>query len=299
MEAIFSLALGFFVVFTLAAISGMFSERSGVVNLGIEGFMTIGALAYVSFCFMVKKTSNNVEDLHVLYLLVGALFSMVVAGLFSLLQTLMVLKLKTDQIISGTVINLLAQGIALFIVHIQGFGTGGTILGSLSPKLISLNYFIAYAIFTMLVTVTIGLYFTFTKVGTRHIAAGENPQALDAAGVKVNRYRFVCIIISGAIAGLAGTMFVVTQSLQNFNGSVQGLGFIALAIMIIGQWRVSLIVMLCIIFSIMFSIGQKITGWNSLPRALPFIMSIVVMVIASKWSSPPQASGVPFDKTLR
>ncbi|AVN60652.1 ribose ABC transporter permease [Mesoplasma entomophilum] len=299
MEAIFSLAIGFFVVFTLGAISGMFSERSGVVNLGIEGFMTIGALAYVSFCFMIRKTTNNYEDLHILYLLIGAIFSMVVAGIFSLLQTLMVLKLKTDQIISGTVINLLAQGIALFIVHIQGFGTGGTVLGSISPKLISFNYFIFYAVFTLFVTVGIGLYFTFTKVGTRHIAAGENPQALDAAGVKVNKYRFICITISGAISGLAGTMFVITQSLQNFNGSVQGLGFIALAIMIIGQWRVSLIVMFSIIFSIMFSIGQKITGLNSLPRALPFIMSIVVMVVASKWSSPPQASGIPFDKTLR
>ncbi|ATZ18367.1 ABC transporter permease [Mesoplasma melaleucae] len=299
MEAIFSLALGFFVVFTLGTISGMFSERSGVINLGIEGFMTIGALAYVSFSFMIKKTTTNYEELHILYLIFGACFSMVVASLFSLLQTLMVLKLETDQIISGTVINLLAQGIALFIVHIEGFGTGGTILGSLSPKLISFNYFIGYAVVILLATFALGLYFTFTKVGTRHIAAGENPQALDAAGIKVNKYRFICITISGAIAGLAGTMFVITQSLQNFNGSVQGLGFIALAIMIIGQWKVSLILMFSIVFSILFSIGQKITGLNALPRALPFIMSLVVMVIASKWSLPPQASGVPFDKTLR
>ncbi|ATI74312.1 ABC transporter permease [Mesoplasma florum] len=303
METIFKLFLAFFAIFTLAAIAGMFTERSGIVNLGIEGFMTIGALFYTLSIYFIKDAGVDVVSIKVLIIIIAFIFAMIGGSLFSLLHSFMSLKLKTDQVISGTVINLLAQGIGLFVVNIEAVSNGSTINAQISPEVMNgFSFLTAYMLIAFCFSLVIGLYFTFTKTGTRHISAGENPNALDAAGIKVNKYRFVCITISGAIAGLSGAIFVITQTLQNFDGSVQGLGFISLAIMIIGQWRVSLIVFFSGIFSIMFAIGTGLdigSQFRPLTKALPFMMSIFVMVIASKWSSPPQASGIAFDKTLR
>ncbi|WP_339021031.1 ABC transporter permease [Spiroplasma endosymbiont of Atherix ibis] len=299
----------FFVIFMLAAIAGMFSERSGVVNLGIEGFMTMGALGYSIFGYAVHASRSQPSQwLQLIGLLIGA----IMGGLLSLLHAFTAIKLKGDQIISGTAINILAQGIALVLATSTITGSENYIATGFLPIAIDKGVnqiFTIYLIIAIIISLIVGFYFTFTKTGTRHISAGENPHALDAAGISVIKYRFWCIILSGAIAGLAGGIFVVSRLLGSFSGSVQGYGFISLAIMILGQWRVSMITLFAFVFSILFGLGTQLpflktnnewmTKNSSLLRILPFVMSLIVMMIFARKSKPPKSNGIPFDKTLK
>ncbi|QHX36337.1 ABC transporter permease [Spiroplasma sp. BIUS-1] len=308
-SALFSDTSTFFAIFMLAAVAGMFSERSGVVNLGIEGYMTMGALGYSIFGYALHQSGANPSQwLQLIGLFVGA----GVGALVSLLHAFTAIKLKGDQIISGTAINILAQGIALVLATStltgpenyinSGFITLG--VGSGTSKILTV-----YLVIAIIISLVMGFYFTFTKTGTRHISAGENPHALDAAGISVNKYRLVCVILSGAIAGLSGAIFVVSRLLGSFAGSTQGYGYISLAIMILGQWRISMITLFSFVFSFMFALGTRLPvienagEWmkanGSLFRVLPFVMSLIVMMIFAKKSKPPKASGLPFDKAQR
>lgn len=305
MQQIFIWSLSYFLVFSLAALAGMIAERSGVINLGIEGFMIFGGLSYAIYIFVIKSfvSAQTIMSLWIIWIIIGVVAAAIITALFSLLHSFIVLKLKTDQVISGTVINLLAQGLGLFMCNLQALGSQGNMLSTyLSPDTNGTNALVFYFIISIFITLVLGIYFTYTKTGTRHIAAGENPNALDAAGISVNKYRFWAICASAAVAGIAGVIFCIVITGQIYAGSVQGLGFISLAIMIMGQWRVSWITLFSLIFSVMFSVSKVIGIINidePLKAMLPFIMSLAVMLIASKWSSPPKASGQPFDKSLR
>ncbi|ALD65998.1 ABC transporter permease [Spiroplasma cantharicola] len=308
-SALFSDTSTFFAIFMLAAIAGMFSERSGVVNLGIEGFMTMGALGYSLFGFAVHSSGAEISQW---WQLIGLFVGAVMGGLLSLLHAFTAIKLKGDQIISGTAINILAQGIALVLATSTLTGpenyisTGFMVIGIGSGINIIITLYLVIAI---IISLIVGFYFTFTKTGTRHIAAGENPHALDSAGISVTKYRVVCILISGMLAGLAGAIFVVSRLLGSFAGSVQGYGYISLAIMILGQWRISMIALFSFVFSLMFAFGTRLPvienagNWmktnGSLFRILPFVMSLVIMMIFARKSKPPKANGIPFDKTQR
>ncbi|WP_338985256.1 ABC transporter permease [Spiroplasma endosymbiont of Diplazon laetatorius] len=308
-NSVFANTSTFFAIFMLAAIAGMFSERSGVVNLGIEGFMTMGALGYSIFGYAVHSSGADPNDwLQLVGLAIGA----AMGGLLSLLHAFTAIKLKGDQVISGTAINILAQGIALVLATSTMTGPENYIATGFLPIAIDSGVnqmFTIYLIMAIIVSLGIGFYFTFTKTGTRHIAAGENPHALDAAGISVTKYRLWCVILSGSIAGLAGAIFVVSRLLGSFAGSVQGYGFISLAIMILGQWRVGLISLFAFVFAFVFALGTQLpflktdSAWMktnaSLLRILPFVTSLLVMMIFAKKSKPPKASGIPFDKTQR
>ncbi|ARU92276.1 ribose/galactose ABC transporter permease [Spiroplasma clarkii] len=289
----------FFVVFLLAALASMFSERSGVVNLGVEGYMTIGAL---TFAITTNKLYSGSDWTQV----VGFLTAFIVAGIFSLLHIFASLKLKCDQIISGTAINLLAQGIGLFVVTSGVIGDPTKIdTFSFKISLDSNDIFTIYLIISMIIIAVMGIYFSLTRTGKRHIAAGENPNALEAAGISVLKYRFWCVMLSSAIAGIAGAFYVMNRTSGSFYGSVNGFGFLGLAIMIAGQWRIKFITLFSAIFALFFAIADVLPVMvTSFPqgdwvKALPFIFSLIAMMAISRMSKPPAASGVPYDKSAR
>jgi ABC-type uncharacterized transport system permease subunit len=290
-----------FVVFAIAAIAGMISERAGVINISIEGYMIIGALVFSITGHYLSGKSNWMQ-------LLAMVFAVAVCGVFSLLQSLSSIKLKSNQIISGTAINILAQGIAMFLATCGLFGNGTQIMSGFTK--INLDggsgIFTLYLIIGVILIALVGVYFTFTRVGKWHIAAGENPNALDAVGINVVKFRWSAATVSGALAGLAGCFFILFQR-DNFVGTTNGYGYLALAVMIIGQWRTSYITIAGLAFATFFACAQRFAfsdqEWvktnKDLVNTLPFVVSLIIMVGASKWSKVPKADGIPFDKSKR
>ncbi|AGR41794.1 ABC transporter permease [Spiroplasma diminutum] len=290
----------YFAVFSLAALAGLIAERSGVVNVGIEGYMIIGALTTSLFGQSFSESMGNTSQ--IIALLLGA----IAGGIVSFLHSFAAIKLKADQIIAGTSINLLAQGFGLYLA------TSGAKTqiesGYITITFDSYKFLSIYLIIAILVTLISGLYFSFTRTGMRHISAGENPNALEAAGVNVIRYRVVAVFISGVIASLAGGIYLLTAGNANFYGTANGMGFLALAIMILGQWRVKFVLLGAASFALFFSISKAVPinlsgGWlqknSKLFQVLPFVISLITMVVLSKWSKPPAALGIPYDKAKR
>ncbi|QGS51809.1 ABC transporter permease [Spiroplasma tabanidicola] len=297
---VISSILIFFTIFLIAALSGLISERAGVVNIGIDGFMTIGALV---FSLVGKGFNANGTQFFAI------IIAMIVAAAFAMLHAFASITLKANQIISGTAINLVAQGIGLYIVSTSSIGvmgrisSGYTIMGWGQEK-----FFTIYFLIAIIATFVAGIYFTFTTVGKRHIAAGENPSLLDVAGINVNKYRYIAILVSGSLAGLAGCFFVMLYSSASFNGTVNGYGYLGLTILVVGQWRIRYVVLFSFIFSTFFALARILPSSNisefftlnkSLLQAFPFLFSLITMVIFSKKSSPPKANGIPFQKTTR
>ncbi|AUM62339.1 ABC transporter permease [Spiroplasma monobiae] len=287
-------------VFSLAALSGLISERSGIVNVGIEGYMIMGGLTTAIIGQNLSESMGNWTQ--VMAIFAGAC----VGGAISLLHSFASIKLKADQIISGTAINLLAQGIGLYMATM---GANTYIYGDYTVISVDSNrIFTFYLIIAMLITLLTGLYFSFTRTGMRHISAGENPNALEAAGVNVIKYRIIAVLFSGIIASLAGGIYTITARGSYFYGTADGMGFLALAIMIVGQWRVKWVTLGAAGFAFFFALSKALPinlegGWiktnAKLFQVLPFVISLGTMVGLSKWSKPPAAAGIPYDKAKR
>lgn len=292
-----------FVVLIFGALSGLVSERAGVVNIGIEGMMIIGALIFSMFGKNVGSHWGNWSQI----------IALVFAGLggmaFASFHAFASITLKADQIISGVAINILAAAIALFVVQLPG--NNGVILLSTVyslPKVGSSDFFNLYLLLAVIVIVAIAVIFKYTKGGLRHISVGENPNASDAAGINVIRTRYRAVLISGFLAAIAGAIFVMYAS-QSFRGAVNGNGFVSLAILIFGQWRVPLIVVGAALFAIVETtaalisyqtgVSQWVANNKELFNTLPFVASLLVLVFTSKWSKSPKASGIPFNKSKR
>ena len=293
-----------FSVLFIAALAGLYSERSGVVNIAINGFMIIGALMFALFGDWMNSihASNTTQ-------LLGLLIAALVSGIFSLLHSFASLTLKGDQIISGTAINLLASGIGLFLCTMPFAGNSliqthyTEIAFDSKSKIVSLYLFIA--LFIGVITI---IFFKFSKQGLRFKGVGQNPNVVDSTGGSVIKTRYIAVCISGALAGLAGALFTFVSSLS-FNGNVQGQGFIALAIMIFGQWRTSFIFCGAFLFSIFWSFGvnaqylpnisKGVQNNSVLFKIVPFALTIIAMMIFYKFNNMPQALGKHFNKSKR
>ncbi len=290
-----------FAVLLIAAMAGLYSERSGVVNIAIDGMMIIGALVYALLGKFLSQYGNGMQ-------IIALLIATIAGGAFALLHGFASITLKAQQVISGTALNLLATGLGLFFVSIPALAAGNMIQTGFSTIGIDraqiINIFLIIAIILAIFTF---VFFKFTKTGIRYAGCGENPNAIDADGINVIKTRYKAVIISGCLAGLAGAMFTHYVSGQ-FRGDVQGQGYIALAIMIFGQWRIQYITLGAVLFSFLIALAGtlwRFTGWNiadpsnQLLKILPFVLALVTMVAFSKYSKIPKASGIPFDKSLR
>ena len=240
----------------LVALAGVFAERSGIINLALEGIMIIGAFAGAWFIRAMQEGGFEQEKAQLL-LLLAMLVTAAAGAVFSLLLSFSAIKMKADQTIGGTALNLLAPAIVLFLVNILfrqsslnlkydapswfmlfktdfGFERKQDI-GVIGEVLLNKVYLTTYIGIALYIVLSIILY--KTKFGLRLRACGEHPQAADSVGISVHRMRYAGTTISGALAGLGGFIYALTTSNGTANGSVAGFGFLALAVMIFGNWK--------------------------------------------------------------
>ena len=300
----------------ILASGGMFTERGGVTNIALDGMMIMGAFTSIFFINQMQGSMSG-QTLLILAILIAVGTGM----LFSLLLAYSAINMKSDQIIGGTALNMFAPAFAIYVARtlqdngVQQITFSNTfripsvpllgdipILGGLFFKN---AYITTYIGFTILVLAVIVLY--KTKFGLRLRACGEHPQAADSVGINVYRMRYAGVVISGALAGLGGLVFVIPTS-TNFNATVAGYGFLALAVMIFGQWKPLRILFAAFFFGLMKTIASAysvipVLATASIPsdiyKMVPFIATLIVLAFSSKKSQAPRAVAVPYDKGSR
>ena len=301
------------VVLMLVAMGGMFSERSGVINIALEGIMAIGGLAGVFV--LVLFPDLPAPALVALSILASAVSGMI----YSLLLGFSAITLKADQTIGGTALNMLATAIA--IVLVKAFNNGSdTGNGAASAKLNYTNAAFIYKIgpFTVNIFLFIGIIllicsyvFLFkTKWGLRLRACGEHPQAADSVGINVYKMRYAGVLISGFLGGVGGLAYTLAAG-SGFNSDVGGYGFLALAVMIFGNWKPLPILGASLFFALFKVIAALNATLTFLPKfegvkeisnfyqMLPYIVTMIVLIFTSKNSQAPKAEGIPYDKSTR
>jgi simple sugar transport system permease protein len=292
----------------------MFSERSGVINIALEGIMILGAFTGVLFISAVQPVLPG-QPILLLAVLVSALTGVGV----SLLHGYASINMKADQVISGTAINMLAPAISIYIARMirtvqqipfvnQFRIEKAPVLGSIpliGPLFFQNTYLTTYLGFLILIVSWLVLY--KTRFGLRLRSCGEHPQAADAAGINVYRMRYAGVMISGALAGVGGLVFIIPTSTQ-FNAEVSGYGFLALAVLIFGQWKPGRILVAAFFFGLMKAVASSYSGISFMSRIpipsyvykmIPYIATLVVLAFTSKKSQAPRAEGIPYDKGSR
>ncbi len=299
------------VVLMLVALGGMFSERSGVINIALEGIMAIGGLAGV---FVLALGGN----LPAAVLVPVSILASAVAGIvYSLLLGFSAITLKADQTIGGTALNMLATAVA--IVMVKAFNNASEAgNGAASAKLVYSNEAFIYKIgsFTINIFLLIGIFilvvsylFLFkTKWGLRLRSCGEHPQAADSVGINVYQWRYSGVMISGALGGIGGFAYIVPSvTTWNFEVGVAGTGFLALAVMIFGQWKPFNIAGAAVFFAVFRSLANIADSTvlsnlglsKNIYSMMPFIASMIILAFTSKNSRAPKAEGIPYDKGQR
>ena len=302
-------------VLALVALGGMFAERSGVINIALEGIMVIGGLMGVVMINILNAAGVTPFFGSILTILGSALAGMI----YSALLAFSAVNLKADQTIGGTALNLLATALAVVIAkRINGTDSpkisynanNNEILNNLHFSFnvgpLTLNWFVVVAIIA-LVAAWFVLY--RTRFGMRLMACGEHPQAADSVGINVYKMRWYGVLISGMLGGIGGVAYIVPAVGDwNFEMGVAGMGFLAMAVMIFGQWKpvgIAAAALFFAVFRAMANIFDSIGFLNALnwPKEIynmmPFIASMIVLAFTSKKSRAPKAEGIPYDKGSR
>lgn len=315
----------FAVPLLLVALGGMFSERSGVINIALEGIMIIGALCSCLTLSALDKAGMGATSPQ-LAMLIAILAAAVSGAVYSLLLAFASINLKADQTIGGTALNMLAPALAIVITWaVQGQGQT-TILIPTWARITQSNFgiekadtFLQNLIFknfylttVIAVIVLILSYITLykTKFGLRLYACGEHPQAADSVGINVYKMRYAGVLISGCLGGIGGLAFSVAAG-AGFQSTVAGYGFLALAVMIFGNWKPLMIFGASLFFSLFKVIGAYSDSIPFLPSfssikaseyiylMLPYIVTMIILIATSKKSRAPKAEGIPYDKGAR
>lgn len=298
-----SITLMYSAPLTLAAIGGVISERSGVVNIGIEGMMSIGALAGATVGYFTHSAW------------LGFLCAGIAGGLLALLHAVASVTFRADQTVSGIAINLIGPGLSMFLARYFFNGATTTLpVPNKLPKVIDqqnlkvtmfrgLNIDITVLIAFLVVFVTWFVFYQ-TKWGLRIRAMGEHPAAVDTLGVSVYKSRYACVIISGILAGLGGGTVTLAIISQFTPTAISGQGFIALAAVIFGKWRPFGTYFACLLFgfsqALVIILGDgNVVVPSTLLAMIPYILTIIVLIIFVGRSSAPKASGVPYEKGIR
>ena len=301
-------------VLLLVALGGCFAERSGVINIGLEGIMVIGALGgALVMKFMPAGVGAPVMIISVV--VISALFGL----LFSLLLAVAAINYKADQTITGTAMNLLATAAAT--VAVKAMNTVATNGNDVSSDIIftharsmfivrigtfEFNWFMVVALLALVISYVV-LY--KTRFGLRLMACGEHPQAADSVGINVYKMRYAGVILSGILGGLGGIVYITAGGNSwKFENGVAGFGFLALAVMIFGAWHPGKIALAALLFGFFRALGNVYTGFDFLAQLqlpsvvynmLPYIVSLIVLAFTSKKSRAPKAEGIPYDKSTR
>ena len=300
-------------VLTLVALGGCFSEHSGVINLGLEGIMVMGALGGALAMNMFSSIENP-------FLMIGivCITAIIFGMLYSCLLAIASVNFNADQTLVGTAMNLLSTSVAAVIVRTYNSSKNvddvSTILKYVSQKKLFIfriggfefNWMMLIALI-LLVVMYIVLY--KTKFGLRLRACGENPQAANSVGIDVYRMRWAGVLISGFLGGLGGITYIMSGvSEWTFEAGVAGFGFLSLAVMIFGQWKPQKIALAALLFGFFRALSNVYTGIDFLAalnipstvyNMLPYIISLIVLAFTSRNSAAPKAEGIPYDKGQR
>lgn len=288
---------------TYAALGGIFSERSGVVNIGLEGMMLMGAF----FGILATDKLGSWQW--------GILAGVVAGASLALVHAFVSIHLRADQIVSGTAVNFLALGITgyLFIEVYTDQGTPGEVsaIPSISIPGLEDTSFVGEAIGDLHMLIWVALLFVLlthltlfrTWIGLRLRSVGEHPRAADTVGISVYAVRYGAVVLSGALAGLGG-VYLSNGITHSFNeGMTTGRGFIALAAVIFGRWRPFGAFAACLIFGFSEAVAIRLPGaygesaaWTTLFRALPYVVTLIVVAGVVGRSVPPAADGRPYVK---
>lgn len=303
------------------ALAGVFAERSGIVNIALDGMMIFGAFIGAVTAYLIVRGGWLLACPQGLYLL--AMLAAAAAGaLFSLLLSVAAVCFRADQTIVGTALNLLAAAIVLFALQ-QFFGQKTLIMPADMPAfvmqydtdvpllrvLLDKSYLSTPIVLVLFTVLSLWLYQTRTGLHLR--ACGENPAAAASVGIRVGRMRLLGTTVSGALAGLGGYVYIATVAGGSASGSVSGLGFLAIAIMIFGNWKPLPIALGAGLFGFLKCLGAVYTqldlngdgictlGTWGLPAyfyyMLPYLAVLVVLAFTSGHSRAPQAAGVPYE----
>ena len=300
-------------VLALVALGGCFSEHSGVINIGLEGIMVIGALGGA---LMMKYLPDSTAAPFVILLVILA--SVAAGMIFSLFLGVAAINFNADQTLVGTALNLLGPAAAVVIVRAINMAesidnVSSTVAYKQAKKafLVNIggfefNWFMLIALILLILSYVV-LY--KTKFGLRLLACGEHPQAADSVGINVYKMRYAGVLISGALGGLGGLVYITAGvSEWKFENGVAGFGFLALAVMIFGQWKPVNIGLAALLFGLFRALSNVYTGFDVLVAVklpgiiynmLPYIISLVVLIFVSKNSRAPKAEGIPYDKGQR
>ncbi len=300
-------------VLILVALGGMFSERSGIINIGLEGIMVFGALGGAFVLFALPSGTNPVLII-VLTLLASAIFGI----LLSVLLAVAAIKFKADQTLVGTAMNMLATAAATVIVKsYNSANSGGDNVSAILDYIqnrraflfkigsIELNWYMVLTVIILAISV---LILKSTRFGMRLMACGEHPQAAASAGIDVLKMRYCGVFISGFLGGIGGIIYITAANSQwDFIYGVAGAGFLALAVMIFGQWNPVRIALSALFFGFFRAIADAYMGYDVLVnlvsgefyKMLPYIISLIVLAFTSKKSKAPKAEGIPYDKCQR
>jgi len=299
----------------LVALGGMFSERSGIINIALEGIMLFGAFFGCLSVFFMQTSQMNPQVILLLGMLVAAIAGIV----FSLLLSFACVNMKADQTIAGTALNMLVPAVVLLFSKMKFSSDGITtdvnfyiqkvpglsdipILGKL---FFQKTYITVYIGFIILIIVTVIFY--MTKFGLRLRACGEHPQAADSVGINVYFMRYCGVALSGMLGGIGGFFYSVGVMDGNINGhtGVAGFGFLALAVMIFGQWKPLKIMFAALFFAFLRTLAYSVALIPFLSslnvnqtyfKMLPYVATMVALVFTSSKSRAPKAEGIPFDK---
>ena len=311
--------LSFALPLFIMAIGGIFSEKSGVTNLALEGFQGfgafIGALVVVSLSGVFGAASR------VPYY-AGFVFAVIGGGMFSLLHALLCIKFKADQVISGVVMNILALALTSFLtksLNTSLFGNNAnkfvlgasermTIPGLSEIPVVGAVFKEVYPFEIIIVLVAVVMWYVLYKTayGMRLRACGDNPHSADAAGINVYRVRTLAVFISGCLSGIAGMSFAYSIT-ANFSPDIYlGYGYLSIAAMIFGNWSILPALFACLIFGFARSGGAAVinqlglpSAYNDLVRPLPYVLTLLLSVFFSKHNRSPKALGQVYDKGRR
>ena len=300
-------------VLTLVALGGCFCEHSGIINIGLEGIMVIGALGgALMMKYLPKGTGAPVM------LLLVMLASIVFGILFSLFLAVAAIHFNADQTLAGTALNLMGPAIAVVLVRAinsaeDAANVSSAIAYGHAKRSFVVNMggfrFSWFMLIALVILIASYIVLYKTRFGLRLMACGEHPQAADSVGINVYRMRYAGVIISGALGGLGGLVYITAGvSEWKFENGVAGFGFLARAVMIFGQWKPLPIGLAALLFGFLRALSNVYTGFDilvsmNIPSAvynmLPYIISLIVLIFVSGKSRAPKAEGIPYDKGQR
>ena len=304
--------LEFAALIVLPALGGVISERSGVVNIAMEGMMLAGAFASV----IVTLAAHNAGINDLFSILLGVLAAILAGGLMALIHAVVSINFKANQIVSGIAINIIALGLTSYLVFVltpagQGVPSLPGNLRLPAPSLGPLAnipflgpvLFQQNILFYIALLILIGTqFFLFrTNIGLRIRAVGEHPQAADTAGVNVRLLRYLCVVSSGLLSGLAGAYLALGVAGIFNPGMTNGRGYIALAAMIFGKWTPLGAAIACLIFGLGGGLGITLEVLSNSPNltslfnTLPYLFTLIAFVGIVGRSTPPAADGIPYE----